>query len=71
MVQAYLNPEVDDSKEPFSWAKPNVTLLQQYTMRKFGWNQEKCLELVTPVMKRLNESKVNILVSCTFREMLS
>lgn len=58
VVEAYLHPTVDDSEEPFSWSKPNVKLIQNYTKLKFGWSSEKCNELLMPVMKKLLESSV-------------
>lgn len=60
VVEAYLHPMVDESDEAFSWAKPNVKLIQNYTKLKFGWPPEKCNELLMPVMKKLLESTVNV-----------
>ncbi|XP_015113783.1 DNA repair protein complementing XP-G cells homolog [Diachasma alloeum] len=53
VVQAYLFPTVDESKENFSWGKPNLVLLADYTRAKFGWTRAKFDEIMTPVMKRL------------------
>lgn len=58
VVEAYLHPAVDDSDDPFSWAKPNLKMIQNYTKIKFGWSNEKCNELLMPVMKKLLESSV-------------
>ncbi|XP_012280818.1 DNA repair protein complementing XP-G cells homolog [Orussus abietinus] len=57
VVQAYLNPTVDESKEGFSWSKPSLVLLADYTRQKFGWTRLKFEDIVGPVMKRLEESK--------------
>ncbi|KAK7068541.1 Xeroderma pigmentosum G I-region, partial [Halocaridina rubra] len=53
VYQAYLEPEVDESKEKFSWAVPNVDALRQFTMDKFGWNRAKADDVLLPVMKKL------------------
>ncbi|KAK4310651.1 hypothetical protein Pmani_017797 [Petrolisthes manimaculis] len=53
VYDAYLNPEVDESKEKFTWAVPNVEALRQFTGEKFGWSRAKTDEILGPVMKRL------------------
>ncbi|XP_068203412.1 DNA excision repair protein ERCC-5 homolog [Palaemon carinicauda] len=53
IFKAYLEPEVDESKERFSWAVPNVDALRLFTMEKFGWNRAKADEILLPVMKKL------------------
>ncbi|MPC68582.1 DNA repair protein complementing XP-G cells [Portunus trituberculatus] len=53
VFDAYLVPEVDESKEKFSWAVPNVEALRVFTGEKFGWNLSKTDEILIPVMKKL------------------
>ncbi|KAK3870054.1 hypothetical protein Pcinc_024678 [Petrolisthes cinctipes] len=53
VYDAYLNPEVDESREKFTWAVPNVEALRQFTGEKFGWSRAKTDEILGPVMKRL------------------
>lgn len=55
MVQAYLTPTVDESKERFTWNKPNVTLLCDFAREKFGWSKNKFELIFNPIMKRLME----------------
>lgn len=57
VAQAYLCPTIDESKEPFAWAKPNLVLLADYAKKKFGWTKLKFDEIITPVMKKMEESK--------------
>ncbi|KAK0172276.1 hypothetical protein PV328_005614 [Microctonus aethiopoides] len=57
VVQAYLFPTVDESKEIFTWSKPNLVLLSDYTREKFGWSKLKFDETIGPVMKRLTDTK--------------
>lgn len=39
VVDAYMNPAVDESKEPFSWGLPDLDLLRQYPLLF----EEECL----------------------------
>ncbi|XP_042235863.1 DNA excision repair protein ERCC-5-like [Homarus americanus] len=53
VYEAYLKPEVDESREKFTWSVPNVEALRTFTMEKFGWNREKADEILKPMMKKL------------------
>lgn len=55
VVQAYLDPQVETSKEAFSWAKPDVVGLVDFAKKKFGWTRTKSEEILKPVLKRLEE----------------
>lgn len=55
VLQAYLDPQVETSKEAFSWAKPDVVGLMDFARKKFGWTKVKSDEILKPVMKRLEE----------------
>ena len=57
VVQAYLSPTIDESKEAFTWGKPNLVLLSDYAKQKFGWTKLKFDEIMNPVMKKLTEAK--------------
>ncbi|XP_011506583.1 PREDICTED: DNA repair protein complementing XP-G cells [Ceratosolen solmsi marchali] len=57
IVQAYVCPLVDESKESFTWGKPNLILLADYAKKKFGWTKLKFEEIITPVMKKVAENK--------------
>ncbi|XP_058800041.1 DNA excision repair protein ERCC-5 homolog [Phymastichus coffea] len=57
VVQAYLAPTIDESKEEFTWGKPNLVLLADYVKKKFGWTKLKFDEIINPVMQRFTESK--------------
>ncbi len=54
IVQAYLNPEVDNSNEKFSWAIPNFVAIRDYASEKFGWSRHKIDEIIKPVIKQLS-----------------
>ncbi|KAF5298479.1 hypothetical protein FQR65_LT01258 [Abscondita terminalis] len=53
VVRAYLEPNVDLSKEPFSWGKPNIEGLIDYAKRKFGWSRDKSEGILKPVLKSI------------------
>ena len=67
VVQAYLFPKIDDSKECFTWGKPNMVLLYDYTKRKFAWDKNKFNAIMTPVLKRLEEKKTQKLIDMYFK----
>lgn len=52
VVEAYLKPEVDLSKEKFTWGKPNEIKLREFARNKFGWSELKSNEVIQPVIKR-------------------
>ena len=37
---AYLNPDIDNSTEKFSWAVPNFVAVRDFASEKFGWTKE-------------------------------
>lgn len=55
VAQAYLDPQVETSKETFSWSKPDVVGLIDFAKEKFGWSRTKSEEILKPVLKRLEE----------------
>ncbi|XP_044750492.1 DNA excision repair protein ERCC-5 homolog [Coccinella septempunctata] len=57
VVQAYLNPTVDQSEEQFTWSKPDIVALIDFGRSKFGWSKIKTEEILKPVIKRMKESK--------------
>ncbi|CAL7949447.1 unnamed protein product [Xylocopa violacea] len=67
VVQAYLFPKVDESKETFSWGKPNTVLLADYTKQKFGWDKNKYNEIMMPVLKRLEEKQIQSKINTYFK----
>lgn len=64
VAEAYLSPTIDDSAEPFTWGKPNLTLLADYTRKKFGWTRAKFEGIINPVIKKyLSTSSQKTLLS--------
>eukprot|EP01113_Clastostelium_recurvatum_P013511 TRINITY_DN17174_c0_g2_i6.p1 TRINITY_DN17174_c0_g2~~TRINITY_DN17174_c0_g2_i6.p1 ORF type:complete len:600 (+),score=166.58 TRINITY_DN17174_c0_g2_i6:40-1839(+) len=58
VVQAYLDPMVDQSQEPFVWACPDLDDLRKFAREKFGWSVEKADEQLLPVVKKFNQRRV-------------
>lgn len=58
VVDAYLEPKVDKSKEKFSWSTPNVVGITDFAKERFGWSQKKTEDVLKPVMKRIHEKHV-------------
>ncbi|XP_043793028.1 DNA excision repair protein ERCC-5 homolog [Apis laboriosa] len=67
VVQAYLSPMVDESKETFSWGKPNIILLGDYAKQKFGWDKDKYNKIITPVLNRLKEKQIQNKIDAYFK----
>lgn len=58
VIEAYLDPKIETSKEKFSWAKPDKVGLIDFAKEKFGWTQKKSEEILRPVLQRLNETHI-------------
>ncbi|XP_060531638.1 DNA excision repair protein ERCC-5 homolog [Cylas formicarius] len=58
VVEGYLVPEVDTSKETFSWGRPNVDALIEFAKEKFGWTRAKAEQILQPVVARLAENRM-------------
>ncbi|KAL7304053.1 hypothetical protein TKK_0003517 [Trichogramma kaykai] len=67
VVQAYLCPTIDDSRDEFSWGKPNLVLLADYVKQKFGWTKLKFEEIMNPVLKKMAEGKSQKGISSYFK----
>ena len=48
VFDAYISPNVDESKESFSWAVPNFVEISDYAKEKFGWNRIKAWTALLP-----------------------
>ncbi|KAI9595498.1 hypothetical protein BDF19DRAFT_440680 [Syncephalis fuscata] len=59
VADAYLHPTVDDTSGLFQWELPDLDGIRWYLMKKIGWEQEKVDERLLPIIRRLNEFKVN------------
>lgn len=55
VIAAYLEPKVDDCKDKFTFARPDLDLLRRFCADKFGWEQSRADELLLPVLKAYDE----------------
>ncbi|KAK4157809.1 hypothetical protein C8A00DRAFT_29195 [Chaetomidium leptoderma] len=58
VADAYLQPEVDGSPEPFQWGVPDLDGLRQFLMNTIGWSQERTDEVLVPVIRDMNKRDV-------------
>ena len=54
VVDAYLNPRVDDSSESFEWGRIDLDLLRKFALKTLNWSTQKVDDLVCPVLKKVN-----------------
>ena len=57
VARAYLDPVIDSNAEKFSWGMLDKESLVEYAKAKLGWTRLKTEEILSPVLKRLNEKK--------------
>ncbi|KAI4464459.1 dna repair protein complementing xp-g cells-related [Holotrichia oblita] len=67
VVQAYLQPAVETSKESFSWQKPDAVSLIEFARHKFGWNQTKSEEILKPVLRKLEDTTTQSKITNYFK----
>ena len=48
-----LQPALDESKERFTYGRPDAQLIRNFCLEKFGWNFEKVDQILDPVLKVL------------------
>ncbi|KAH8410635.1 hypothetical protein KR009_007724 [Drosophila setifemur] len=58
VVEAYLTPSVDDNRYAFSWGSPDVESIKEFTRKSFGWTSSKTDDILMPVIKKINEKKI-------------
>lgn len=66
IVDAYMNPSVDDSSERFEWGRPDLDLLRQFAHKTLNWNAQKVDDLVCPVIKKMNSTETQSKLSSFF-----
>ncbi|GFN74040.1 endonuclease-reverse transcriptase [Plakobranchus ocellatus] len=66
VVDAYMNPTVDDSLEKFSWAAPDLDLLREFCKFKFGWAKEKSDQTLVPMFKAWSKTQSQGRISSYF-----
>ena len=46
-----MQPSLDESKERFTYGRPDAQLIRNFCLEKFGWNFEKVDQILDPVLK--------------------
>ncbi|EPZ31147.1 XPG-I domain-containing protein [Rozella allomycis CSF55] len=54
---AYLNPTVDQSMEPFQWGSPDFDEIAKFLNKKTSLSIEKAMDFLSPLIQRINEGK--------------
>lgn len=53
-----MTPKVDDNRDAFSWGSPDVESIREFSRKSFGWTTSKTDDILMPVMKKINEKKI-------------
>ncbi|KFO55802.1 DNA repair protein complementing XP-G cells, partial [Corvus brachyrhynchos] len=74
VAEAYLKPVVDESRGSFTWGKPDVEQIREYSLTSctfckdhFGWTRTKIDGILLPVMKQLNLQQTQLRIDSFFR----
>ena len=53
MIEAYKQPNVDESKDSFTWGEPNFTKIREYASEELNWSVNEMTKYVDIVEKRV------------------
>ncbi|XP_041793196.1 DNA repair protein complementing XP-G cells homolog [Chelmon rostratus] len=67
VAQAYLQPAVDQSDCSFSWGRPQLDMIKEFCLSRFGWNSRRTEETLQPVIKQLNTQQTQLRIDSFFR----
>ncbi|XP_023188212.1 DNA repair protein complementing XP-G cells [Xiphophorus maculatus] len=67
VAQAYLQPAVDPSQASFSWGRPQLDMIKEFCLSRFGWSSRKTEETLQPVIKQLNNQQTQLRIDSFFR----
>lgn len=59
VINAYLNPIVNESNEKFNWGVPQVDSIIQFAQINFDWDVSKTKNTLAPVLKKVSERTVS------------
>lgn len=51
----YYHPTIDESKEAFTWALPDIEGLRTFLSEELGWSRTKVDETLLPIIKRVGQ----------------
>ncbi|XP_042348588.1 DNA excision repair protein ERCC-5 [Plectropomus leopardus] len=67
VAEAYLNPAVDQSDSFFSWGRPQLDMIKEFCLNRFGWSSRRTEETLQPVIKQLNTQQTQLRIDSFFR----
>ncbi|XP_029310575.1 DNA repair protein complementing XP-G cells homolog isoform X2 [Cottoperca gobio] len=67
VAQAYLQPAVDQSDSFFSWGRPQLDMIKEFCLSRFGWSTRRTEETLQPVIKQLNTQQTQLRIDSFFR----
>ncbi|XP_031180047.1 DNA repair protein complementing XP-G cells homolog isoform X1 [Sander lucioperca] len=67
VAQAYLQPAVDQSESFFSWGRPQLDMIKEFCLSRFGWSSRRTEETLQPVIKQLNTQQTQLRIDSFFR----
>ncbi|XP_047218662.1 DNA excision repair protein ERCC-5 isoform X1 [Girardinichthys multiradiatus] len=67
VAQAYLQPAVDQSETSFSWGRPQLDMIKEFCLSRFGWSTRKTEETLQPVIKQINTQQTQLRIDSFFR----
>ncbi|KAM9409863.1 DNA excision repair protein ERCC-5 homolog isoform 2-T3 [Pholidichthys leucotaenia] len=67
VAHAYLQPAVDQSDGSFSWGRPQIDMIKEFCLSRFGWNSQRTEETLQPVIKQLNAQQTQLRIDSFFR----
>ncbi|XP_076011437.1 DNA excision repair protein ERCC-5 [Genypterus blacodes] len=67
VAQAYMHPSVDESDSSLSWGRPQLDLIKEFCLSRFGWSSRKTDETLQPVIKQLNSQQTQLRIDSFFR----
>lgn len=67
VAQAYLHPAVDQSDSSFSWGRPQLDMIKEFCLSRFGWSSRKTEETLQPLIKQLNTQQTQLRIESFFR----
>lgn len=59
VINAYLNPIVNESTEKFKWGAPQVDSIVQFAQTNFDWDVSKTKSTLAPVLKKVSARTVS------------
>ncbi|KAJ3281351.1 DNA repair protein rad2, partial [Borealophlyctis nickersoniae] len=53
VVEAYINPQIDEDTTNFVWGTPDTDGLREYMEDKLGWDEKRVDEVLVPVVREM------------------